>query len=238
MLIFVIYYFSVSYYFDDPILCQPVDGGELPCVNYATKPVLVSNETPGLVPELPSTPVQRNNCEGLAELPSTPVQRNNCERLAELPSTHLHLNNSSVVTENNSVSSNIHELGTANSVMTDSVTTNSITSSRVAVVGSVSSNIQELDVNNSVPSNISQIAENNSVSSNIHELGIENSIRSSLIANHGSTTPTTIGESNYVGFQGEIGYLAPDYALVPTPCDPTENVRKGTFKSVIASLNH
>lgn len=68
MLMFVMVYFLSFCYLGDPLLCQPYDNGELPFINYATKPVLVSNETYGLRAELPATPVQSHNTEGLAEL--------------------------------------------------------------------------------------------------------------------------------------------------------------------------
>ena len=208
---YILFTIFLFIYNSEVVVCQPTDNNNYPDEwnyterpprpNYATKPVLVPGAD-GLVlmPELPATPVpgtvasQANNNLGLTELPATPLQSNS----------------SSVVAVNQSIASNIYELGGNNSTNVSMSTTSQ---------------------------NTSMMAENGSVPSNIHELGVDISVRSSIIAEDGSATPTTVGNNNDATFNDGIGYLAPDSAMHSNPHhDYTERVGPGTYSKIVTSL--
>lgn len=142
--------------------CQPTDGTTYnyvydnepaPYVNYASRPIFIPGtrellpELPTSMhntPELPATPLQSNT----PELPETPVQSSRAE-LAATPIQY----NSSIITENQSVASNIHELDV----------NISLRSSLIVEHNSVVSDINELGVNNT---QLSSLIEDRSVITN------------------------------------------------------------------------
>lgn len=237
---FTLLYLLLILYTGDVLYCA--DDEHPPIVNNARKPIYISH-------------YQGQDRNLISELPFIAQDSTNTERV-ELPAVQVNHNNSSVIPENNSISSNIHELGTNTSSV-------SLGSSEVAVNASISSNINELGINTPSGSHIgienrrvntihelgintpsgslrsSMIAENGSISSNRHELGTGNSIRSSMVTENGSVLPTPVvtdnGRTGYL--DDPVGYLAPDSAFVPQPYDPTENTKPSTFNTIIASFD-
>lgn len=111
----------------------------------------------------------------------------------ELSATPLNLSSSSLVTENNSVASNIHELG------------------------------QSTNVNNTpiASRNTSLVGVNGSIASDIHELDGNRSIGSSMLDQDGSvlSEPNDSGMVPAMVYSDGIGFLAPDSALHPGTYD-------------------
>ena len=228
-------------------LCEPTGDGESndsswyyernqpPIVNMETKPVLVING---------------DSFEGRAELPGTS---------SNLGAT------SSIVTQNNSVASNIHELpGTPNIHELPGTSSNlGATSSVVTQNNSVASNIHELPTSTrNLATNIYELGNNTSVNTNSNGLPVEGSYVSisqseSTMPQHGSvySNINELGADNSIRssidvqygsvtpttidqHNDQIGYLAPDSALHNAAYDPTERLepKVGIFDKIITSV--